>query len=158
MARSSDDVEVDVYPDMEWSSEGGGWSRTPGGITSSFENSNGFDPMELAKTYGPQVGLVGLALISLFMMMRIVRKSAEMTRKMHRPTAASEDQDEDEMYMSLGPQAVGQAELSGSMLTGKEVDEDTLRHQELSDEVARMVTADPKAAAELIRRWVGDEM
>jgi len=81
-----------------------------------------------------------------------------MTRKMHRPTATSEDQDEDEMYMSLGPQAVGQAELSGSMLTGKEVDEDTLRHQELSDEVARMVTADPKAAAELIRRWVGDEM
>ena len=39
-----------------------------------------------------------------------------------------------------------------------EVNEDTLRHQELSDEVARMVTADPKAAAELIRRWVGDEI
>lgn len=158
MARSPDDVEVDVYPDMEWSSEGGGWSRTPGGIASSFENSSDLDSMELAKTYGPQVGLVGLALISLFMMMRIVRKSAEMTRKMHGPTAASEDQDEDEVYMSLGPQAVGQAELSASMLTGKEVDADTLRHQELSEEVSRMVTADPKAAAELIRRWVGDEM
>lgn len=158
MARSADDVEVDVYPDMEWSSEGGGWNRTPGAIAGSFENSSDLDSIELAKTYGPQVGLVGLALVSLFLMMRIVRKSAEIMGNSNRPTVSVEGQDGDDVLISLRPQAVGQAELSGSMLTGKEVDEDTLRHQELGEEVARMVTADPKAAAELIRRWVGDEM
>ena len=158
MAKSQDDVEVDVYPDMEWNSEGSGWSRIPGGVAASFEGSSGLDSFELAKTYGPQVGLVGLALMSLFMMMRIVRKSSEITGKRHQPASSADDQEDEDVDMSLGPLAVGQAELSGSVLTGREVDENTLRHHELSEEVARMVTADPKGAAELIRRWVGDEL
>ena len=157
MAKEADDVEVDVYPDVVWSFEGGGWSRVPGGITAAHEDTSSLDSIGLAKTYGPQIGLLGLAMMSLFMMMRIVRKSSEITTKIHRAPVAPTEEPDGDVLLTVGPHTVGQAEVSGSMLTGKEVDADTLRHQELGDEVARMVTADPKAAAELIRRWVGDE-
>jgi len=158
MAKNRDDVEVDVYPDMEWSADGGGWSRVPGGITAAFESAGAIDSMDLVRMYGPQVGLLALAGISLLMMTRIVRKSADLALAARARGSVPEDHSEEEVVLTVGPHAVGQAEVSGSMLTGKEVDEDTLRHQELGDEVARMVSADPKAAAELIRRWVGQEV
>ena len=158
MAKNRDDVDVDVYPDMEWSSDGGGWNRVPGGITAAYESEGTIDSLELARMYGPQLGLVALALVSLVMMMRIVRKSSEIAGKPRSKQRTHADASDEEMVLTVGPHAVGKAEVSGSMLTGKEVDENTLRHQELGDEVARMVSADPKAAAELIRRWVGQEL
>ena len=49
---------------------------------------------------------------------------------------------------------VGQAEVSESLLTGKEVDAGTLRNQELAREVSKMVEDDPAGTAELLRRWI----
>lgn len=154
MANDPDDVQVDIYPDMDWTSEGGGWSTTPAGVV--FAGGGGeFDSIGLLTTYGPQAGLGILALASLVMMLRIA-KSAALPAK--RTEATHEDlQVGDEPLLTVGPFPVGQAEASGSLLTGQEVDGEALRFQELGDEVCSMIKDDPEGAANLIRRWVDDK-
>ncbi len=149
------DVEVDVYPDMEWTSDGQVWSRAPGAVALAHQGGDAMDTLGLVRTYAPQAGLATLALVSLAMMMRIVRKSSDTlaTRRRRRPDAGPSSQ-EDATSLAVGPLPVGQAEVSESMLTGKELDPDTLRYQELGQEVAKMVDSDPAGSAELIRRWL----
>lgn len=152
-----EDVEVDVYPDMEWSSDGGVWSRTPGGVALA---QNGVDPagtLGLLRHYGPQAALVALALLSFFMMTRIVRKSAQsVVPRRRRGVETPEVPEVDERPLSVGSAAVGQAEVSESMLTGHEVDPETLRFRELGQEVSKLVDNDPEGSAELIRRWISE--
>jgi flagellar biosynthesis/type III secretory pathway M-ring protein FliF/YscJ len=156
MATDPRAVEVDVYPDMEWTAEGGEWRLAPTGVALSHEAGESFDTASLVRSYGPQVGLGTLALVSLFMMMRVVRQSAANTGAGRRRVRDAEQAQEDEPVLRVGPQAVGQAELSEGLLTGKEVDSTTLRYQELAQEVSRMVEEDPAGTAELIRRWAED--
>jgi len=153
MALDPNDVEVDIYPDMDWTAEGGAWSRAPGGVTLTYHGKGELDTAGLVRTYGPQVGLGTLALMSLFLMMRIMRaSSASAIPRRHRGSATRESR-EDEQFLAVGTPPVGQAQVSEGLLTGKEVDPDTLRYQELAVEVSRMVEADPAGTAELIRRW-----
>ena len=156
MAKDPQDVEVDVYPDMEWSAEGGGWSRVPGGVAAAPEPDT-LDPVALARGYGPQVGLLMLAVMSLFMMTRIVRKSSEQLGKSRRGAGQVVDPPDDATILAVGPHAVGQAEVSGSMLAGKEVDAETLRYQEFGEEVSKLVEENPEGAANLLRRWIDDD-
>ncbi len=154
MAKNPDDVEVDVYPDVEWTADGGGWSRAPGPVALATQQGEITDYVGMFKSYGPQVGLAMLALFSLFMMTRMARKSAEaLDARRPRPGEFAEDAAE-EVPLTVPAASVGQAQVSGSLLTGKEVDPESLRYQELGTEVTKMVERDPQGAAELIRRWV----
>jgi flagellar biosynthesis/type III secretory pathway M-ring protein FliF/YscJ len=154
MAKSPDDVEVDVYPDGEWTADGGGWSRTPSPSALAMQQGGMADYVEMFKTYGPQAGLAILALFSLFMMTRMARKSVEsLGARRPRHTALAQEAAE-EVPLTVAAASVGQAQVSGSLLTGKEVDPESLRYQELGTEVSKMVERDPLGAAELIRRWV----
>ncbi len=155
LAKGPEDVVVDVYPDMEWTPDGGTWSRTPGGAAAAsvLGAAEGSDTLSLMRTYGPQVGLGVLAMTSLFMMLRIVKK-ATPSGTIRMPTVEVETPPEDEPILSVGSHAVGQAEVSASFLTGREVDDDTLRYQELSREVSKLVQQDPEGAAELVQRWI----
>lgn len=155
MATDPSDVEVDVYPDMEWTAEGGTWSRVPGGTVIASQGGDALDAVGLVRTYAPQAGLATLALFSLFLMMRVVRKSAGRAAPRRRAAEAPED-DGEEVTLVVGSAAVGQAEVSESMLTGKEVDLQALHYQELGQEVSKLVDADPAASADLIRRWVNE--
>jgi len=153
MAKTPKDVEVDVYPDMEWSGAGGTFRGAPGvgGVVQA--SSDSLDTMGLVTTYGPTAGLAFFALASLSLMMRLVRRAAPPPVS----SAAEEDRDStDEPILTVGPQPVGQVSASETMLTGREVDDDTLRFQELGTEVSKLVEADPEGAAQLIRRWIED--
>lgn len=156
MAKDPAAIEVTVFPDMEWNIDGSSWSRTPaaGGVVTQA-GAESLDPMAMVRGYGPQVGLSVLALVSLFMMMRIVRSGTALpqaaTETPSRPVAL-----EDEPLLAAGSTAVGKAGRSESLLVGREVDDETLRYQELNEEVARLVEADPEGAAELIRRWMDE--
>lgn len=156
-----DDVEVDVYPDVDWTASGAEWSRVPAGVPSAGGTSGVLvsdenqDLAGLVRAYGPQAGLAVLALTSLLLMTRMVRRSSEtvaMSRRRHRPPPSAPD--DEELPLAVGPGAVGQAQASESMLTGKELDPDTLRFQELGREVSKMVDSDPEGTADLIRRWI----
>jgi len=154
MAKSPDDVAVDVYPDMEWTAEGGVWSHAPGGVVRADGAADGFDGLTMVRTYGPQVGLATLAMISLAMMMRIVRKSSELTRGRSREVAADERLSGEEPILRVGTTSVGQAEPTEGMLSARELDPTTLHSQELGREVSKLVEQDPAGTADLIRRWI----
>lgn len=154
MAKSPDDVEVDVYPDMSWTMEKGMWSRAPGGLALAQPDVTTFDTLTMVRTYGPQAGLATLAVVSLFMVMRVVRKSSEVAVRRHRSAADSLAFPEEEEVLTVGGSSVGQAEVSEGLLAGKEIDPEALRYQELGHEVTRLVAADPEGTAQLIRRWV----
>lgn len=154
MAKDPRDVHVDVYPDVEWGADGGGWRQSPGGVAVGPAEPPSQDAIGLLRSYGPLVGLGSLALISMFMMMRMVRRSTDLLDTRHKDDANLGESVDSEGVLTVGPQAIGQAEVSEGLLTGQELDDVTLRQQELSGEVSKMIEDDPGAAADLIRRWV----
>jgi flagellar biosynthesis/type III secretory pathway M-ring protein FliF/YscJ len=154
MAKSPEDVEVDIYPDMRWTAEGGGFATTPGGVAVALADAESFDAVGLLRSYGPQAILAMLAVMSLTMMMRVVRKSSQAAGRRAPRGEGADVPPEEEQMLTVGPHAVGQAAASEGFLVGKELDEGTLRDQELKVEVAKMVQDDPEGAADLIRRWI----
>ncbi len=152
------DVNVDVYPDMIWTASGGSWSPSPGAATAmAVEASGGAGAVELMTRYGPQGALACLALVSMFMMMRIVRKSAANMPPIPEDPTADQDLEEDEEsdeVLAVGAGAVGQAQLGDSFLTAKELDDEMLHEIQMTSEVARMVEEDPEGAAGLLKTWI----
>jgi flagellar biosynthesis/type III secretory pathway M-ring protein FliF/YscJ len=155
---SPSDVNVDVYPDMIWTPSGGAWSPSPGAATvMAVEAGGGGDTVALVTRYGPQGALACLALVSLFMMMRIVRKSAAHMPPLPTGSTSVDDREEDEEsdeILAVGSGAVGQAQRGDSFLTAKELDEDMLQEMQITSEVSRMIEDDPEAAAELLKTWI----
>jgi|GEM_PF-2183512 len=148
------DVDVYVYPDMDWSVEGGTWNASPGEIAMATAQ-DGLDAIGLAKTYGPQIGLGVLSLFSMFMMLRVVKNVPHAVEVSDRATE-EEVSEGHEQVLTVGAHPVGKATVSESLLVGQEVDDNTLRYQELGQEVSKLVEEDPQGAAELIRRWMED--
>ena len=137
-----DAVQVDWFPDLA--------PGSPGQFVDSpfLAQVAGQDEGAAAGLldYGPQMGLVGLALASLMMMVLLVRKSARSTGKLPLPKSATEEE-------ALTP-PLQSAKATEGFLVGQEVDDNTLRFHNLSDQVSSMVEENPEAAADLIRRWV----
>jgi flagellar biosynthesis/type III secretory pathway M-ring protein FliF/YscJ len=157
MAKNPDDVEVDVYPDVDWSVEGGSWSRAPEGTSVIQAGAEGFDPMGLLRNYGPQFGLGVLALMSLFMVSRIAGRASAVSVSLGSAGVSAPNQAGEEPILTVGPHPIGQAAVaSGSVLMGREVNVEMLRYQELGDEVSKLVESDPEGTAQLIRRWIED--
>lgn len=153
---SPEDVQVDLFPDMTWSAETGGWALVGAGGTGGAASADSLDLLGLLKGYGPPLGLGALAMMSLFMLTRLARRSAELTAQSMVDFQEASVGEGEEPFLAVGPGTVGQAQRSESMLTGHEVDEGTLRYQELNEEVTKLVKDDPRAAAELLRRWIED--
>jgi len=151
---SSDDVVVDVYPDMTWSPDGAGYALAPVQMVSADLDGDDESIMGLVMRYGPQVGLAGLALMSLAMMMRIARNSPSDLASVVISEEVGEPESGEEPFLSTGTQAVGQASAAEGFLMGKEVGEDVLRAQELGAEVSKLVTEDPQGTADILRRWM----
>jgi len=155
MADDPNDVQVDVYPDMDWTVAGGSWNRTPAGVVLAGGDADEFDAVGLLQSYGPQAALVVLALLSLLMVSRIARTTVPSP-----PPSEGKREDfsaGEEPMITVGPYTVGQAEAAGSILTGQEVDGEALRFQELGEEVSSLIKEDPEGAAQLIRRWMDDK-
>lgn len=151
MARNADDVQVDVYPDLRWSPSGGSWAQSPTEAAAVIEFATPQGSLDILRDYGPAAGLGMLALMSLIMMLRIVRQSANEAAKWNVPEGETMDE---EPLLAVGAGTVGQAAVSESFLAGREVDERTLRYQELGNEVSKLVEGDPRGAATLLRQWV----
>lgn len=156
-ATGPEDVQVDVFPDMTWSAESGGWALVSSGGTGAAPVSDTADLLGMAKSYGPPLGLGALAMMSLFMLTRIARRSAELTARTMAELEQETVEAGEEPLLAVGSSAVGQAQRSESMLVAREVDEHTLRYQELNEEVTKLVKDDPRGASELLRRWIEDD-
>lgn len=128
----------------------------------------------LAKDYGPQVGLGLLALGGMFMVLRIAKKASAA---MGMPATAAaggapasawgapsvgmyaEPEGDVSPLRSLesGPTAVGEARELQGVLTAHEVDENTVRTQQIVKQIGQMVKEDASTAAGIINQWVGEE-
>ncbi|MBL8963614.1 MAG: hypothetical protein JNK70_06040 [Phycisphaerae bacterium] len=90
-----------------------------------------------------------LALVALFMMMSMVRRS---TRKPTLPTA--EELVGVPPRVELRSEAIGDAAEGEMPMSGIEIDDDQMRMQKVLESVGEMVQQDPVAAARLLNRWV----
>ena len=144
-ADDPDVVEVDWFPDLAPDTHGA-FAESPLYAGTNRQEAEG--TVAALTSYGPQVGLVALALFSLLMMVRLVRKSSRaidvLLPEMRRGAKEVEES-----------RPLENADLTEGYLVGQEVDEDTLKYRNLSEQVSRMVDEDPETAAELVRRWMG---
>jgi flagellar biosynthesis/type III secretory pathway M-ring protein FliF/YscJ len=155
MAKSPGDVQVDVYPDVQWGENGPAWASLPRTTAAAGGEWTWPQPWPLFTDHLPQLGLGFLALLSLLLMWRIARRAGEPM--LAGAGAVPVGPAAPEPLLASGPFPVGQAAASDGMLVGREVDDETLRYRELTTEVGRLVEDDPEAAAEMIRGWMDND-
>lgn len=153
LQADSQDVQVDVYPDMNWDNGAGSFAAAPNGAIPAGVTGESLDTFGLVTTYGPQAGMVFLALMSLMMMMRIARRSADELSG----TPPDEEEDEEDVIYDAGDDSVGEATSASSFLVGREMSDDLLRVRELTEEVSKMIESDPGTAAELLNQWIAED-
>ncbi|MFQ5489586.1 MAG: hypothetical protein ACE5GE_02590 [Phycisphaerae bacterium] len=137
-----DAVQVDWFPDLA-PEHPGQFAESPIYAAGGGEEAEG--TVATLTGYAPTVGMVGLAVGSLLMMFMLVRKSGRSIDMLPPELEAPADPDE--------VQTMDAALLSEGALVGQEVDEQTLRFQNYTEQVAKMVDEDPDTAAELLQRW-----
>ncbi|MGB0714386.1 MAG: flagellar M-ring protein FliF C-terminal domain-containing protein [Phycisphaerae bacterium] len=147
------DVQVDVYPDMNWDNGGGSFAAAPDGAVPLGVAGESLDTFGMLTAYGPQAGMVFLALMSLMMMMRVARRSADELAG----SEEEDDEEEDDLVFDADGASVGEATSASSFLVGREMSDDLLRVKELTEEVSKLVESDPGTAAELLNQWIAED-
>ena len=104
-------------------------------------------PVTIGK-YGKEIALSGLALVSLFMVSMMVKKSAPAPIPVA-PTIISGPSP-----LMVGEAVAGEASEGGSMLDGMELDEDAVKTEQMLDQVSTLVKENPDGAAALVKRWL----
>jgi flagellar biosynthesis/type III secretory pathway M-ring protein FliF/YscJ len=104
-------------------------------------------PVTIGK-YGREIALSGLALVSLFMVSMMVKKSAPA------PIAVAPTTVSGPPPLMVGEAVAGEASEGGSMLDGMELDEDAVKTEQMLDQVSTLVKENPDGAAALVKRWL----
>jgi flagellar M-ring protein FliF len=124
---------------------------------------------EMAATYGRPAVLAGLAVLSLAMMLMLVRKAQPAALRMEPVLAGAggghgaggglsgglgggRRAPEDLLAVEGGP--VGKAQVTQTILEGREVDEKTLKNQQIIEQVNDLVKDDPDSVASMLRKWI----
>jgi flagellar biosynthesis/type III secretory pathway M-ring protein FliF/YscJ len=142
--KSDDDISVDMYYD-------GGVMMLAG-----IAGSGGAESSGPASGIGGMIGgrakelvLGALAVISLFMVSMIVKKGAPA------PVAAIEAGPKETPRLATGEAVAGIVGGDGNAtLDGMELDEESVKSQQMVEQVATMVSENPDAAANLVKRWL----
>ena len=142
-------VYVTSYAEGPMVANGGGdWDGSGAGGTSE-SNITG-----LVFRYGKHVAVSALALISLFMVLMMVRKSAG-------PVELTEEEASGIMSASKPTDALGLEEShvseggeSDSLLSGMEMDDKSIRSQQILQQIREMVKQSPESATDLVSRWI----
>jgi flagellar biosynthesis/type III secretory pathway M-ring protein FliF/YscJ len=100
--------------------------------------------------HGKEIGVGVLAVISLFMILMMARsKGGIPAAAVPQSLAAAEAP-----TLSGNETVVGSAAENNEALDGMELDEETVKEQQVLDQVQKMVTSNPDAAASLVKRWL----
>jgi flagellar biosynthesis/type III secretory pathway M-ring protein FliF/YscJ len=100
-------------------------------------------------SYGKEIAIGLLALVSLFMVSTMVRKGAAPAPIVTQPATPRETPNLDAGITIAG--VVGEGD---PMLDGMELDQDAVRTQQMLDQVSTLVGENPDAAANLVKRWL----
>jgi flagellar biosynthesis/type III secretory pathway M-ring protein FliF/YscJ len=139
-------VKVDWFPDVVALAYGDAAQATVSEDVVTFVRGN-----------WDKAGLVGLAMVSLLMVLMLVRKAgggpgvpgedAEALRRKREQEAGVE-------AMSVFEPTIGEASENEHLLTGREVDDASLRTQQVVEQVSELVQKDPDASAAILKRWI----
>ncbi|HEV7300454.1 MAG TPA: hypothetical protein VGN72_13890 [Tepidisphaeraceae bacterium] len=99
-------------------------------------------------SYAKEIAIGVLALVSLFMVTSLVKKST--------PTTVTLGPIEADLPTQFPPGELmaGEASESEQLLDGMELDDDAVRAQQMLDQVSNMVKENPEGAASLVKRWM----
>nr|MDQ3081869.1 hypothetical protein [Gemmatimonadota bacterium] len=98
--------------------------------------------------YGKEIAIGALAVISLFMVSMMVRKSGPV------PVMAAAVMPREMPHFDSMAEVAGIVGGTSQLLDGMELDEDAVRTQQMLDQVQTMVGENPDAAANLVKRWL----
>ncbi|HTW95691.1 MAG TPA: flagellar M-ring protein FliF C-terminal domain-containing protein [Tepidisphaeraceae bacterium] len=134
---SDDAVSVNWYPDN--------FDEFVGSAAAN-ESASAMGVSSLLRLHGKEFGVAGLALVSLFMMMMMVRKTAPVPVPL--PAAPTPQM--------LKPESLTIAEVTGGAQSfdAMELDEESIKTQQVVEQVSNMVTENPDGAASLVKRWL----
>lgn len=98
-----------------------------------------------------EIGVGVLAAVSLFMVSMMVRKTPTVV-----PVAAAAEDEEDQGPRTLdtGQNIVGNVGEGKATLDALELDDESVKAQQILDQVQEMVTSNPDGAANLVKRWL----
>ncbi len=136
--KSEDEVVVGTYFDIE--------PMMAAAVTES--SAVGSSMAGMVGSHVKEIAAGSLALISLFMVMMMVRRGGSVTTipvpvelQVAAPLATDED-------------IAGEVGEGSALLDGMELDQDTIKAQQMVEQVATMVKENPDGAANLVKRWL----
>jgi flagellar biosynthesis/type III secretory pathway M-ring protein FliF/YscJ len=104
--------------------------------------------MLLVTSHAKEIALGALALVSLFMVSSMVKKGSAS------PIAATYAGAVKNAPLAPPEELAGEVRESGPLLDGMELDEDSVKAQQMLNQVANLVEENPDAAATLVKRWL----
>jgi flagellar biosynthesis/type III secretory pathway M-ring protein FliF/YscJ len=137
----TDAIVVQTYNDLKPMYAAGvgvvGTGSASGGVTTTLTS------------HAREIVIGALAVVSLFMVMMLVRKSSP-TASLSIPTVSTAPP------VEIGPAEtiVGVVGGEGGQLDGIEVDDDAIRAQQMVEQVQTLVKENPEVAANLLKRWL----
>jgi flagellar biosynthesis/type III secretory pathway M-ring protein FliF/YscJ len=131
----------DIVPPMAAAAEERSTRPSGGGSASSV--------LAMVSDHVKEIAIGLLAVVSLFIVSSMVRKTSPVTTTMTTPMELRE-------VAALAPHEdiAGEAREGSAMLDGMELDEDTIKAQQMVEQVSTMVEENPDAAASLVKRWL----
>jgi flagellar M-ring protein FliF len=113
------------------------------------------DAAGLVGGYGREIGVGLLALVSLFMVSRLVKKSTPPAPLPPPVDEAAEEAKRNKIDRLEGGEAlVGEVMEGGPVLVGQELDEEAVEGKQILEQVESLVKDNPDAAALLVKRWL----
>ncbi len=98
--------------------------------------------------WGKEVGVGVLAVVSLFMVTTMVKRSTPA------PLVIAESAEKGPGTLEAGETVAGFASEGGATLSGMELDEGAMQAQQVLDQVTNLVGENPDGAATLVKRWL----
>lgn len=142
--------DVVVVPMQAATAGGGGLSA----------RADGGSAMGMMMQYGKQAILGGIALGALMMMLMMVRKAAPSTAGVEADAGVflgvggGKKKPRDPAALEIDEDVIGEAGTGEAVLTGIELDDETLQSRKMVDEVSTMIKENPESAAALIKKWM----
>jgi flagellar biosynthesis/type III secretory pathway M-ring protein FliF/YscJ len=144
--KADDQLSVDMYLDLPGA--GGAGGIVMAASSSGASPASGNSSLTAVTAYGKEIGIGVLAVVSLFMMSSMVKKSTPA------PVVAAPVVEEGPKVLIAGEGLVGEAGTTGATLAGMELDEETVNAQQMLEQVTTMVKENPDGAASLVKRWL----
>ena len=103
-----------------------------------------------------EVAIGGLAVVSLFMVSMMVKKSVPQPAVINLPAAAGPIHDAGPGLLSVRDLAgeVAEADLT---MTGQELSDEAIESRQVIEQVGTMVKQHPDVAANLVKRWLNQD-